>query len=94
MIRIVDVQKAVARHYGLRTTELVSSDRERLFAHPRQVAMYLARELSGHSLPVIGHWFHRHHTTVIHGIRSVELRASKSLTLRRDLQALRERLEA
>jgi chromosomal replication initiator protein len=93
MILIREVQRVVARHYGMSPAELISDDRCKMFAHPRQVAMYLARELSGHSLTVIGHWFHRDHSTIIHGIRSVEKRAARQVGLRRDIQKLRKRLE-
>jgi len=92
MTRIADIQRTVARYYGMSPAELTSRDRDRMFAHPRQVAMYLSRELTGHSLPVIAHWFHRHHTTVIHGIREIEKRSINHEELRHDLWCLRKKL--
>lgn len=94
MIRIQDVQRIVARHYGLEPGYMTSADRSRYYAHPRQVAMYLARELTGHSTTVIGHWFNRDHSTIVHGTQVVRKRVEENPALRNDLDKLRERLRA
>lgn len=72
---IASIQAAVARFYDIPLREMTSQRRDRPAAHARQVGMYLARELTPYSLPMIGRWFgKRDHTTVIHGIKAVEAR--------------------
>ena len=61
------IQQIVAEFYSLRIDELKAKKRTRTISHPRQIAMYLCRELTPHSLPKIGEEFGgRDHTTVIH----------------------------
>jgi chromosomal replication initiator protein len=65
-----EIQAAVGEHFGLSSEELLSTNRTARIAWPRQVAMYLARELTGESLPAIGRRFGgRDHTTVLHAWR-------------------------
>ena len=65
-----EIQAAVGEHFGLSPEELLSTARTARIAWPRQVAMYLARELTGESLPAIGrHFGGRDHTTVLHAWR-------------------------
>jgi chromosomal replication initiator protein len=80
LVTIENIQKVVAEYYKIRFSELISKKRTRSVARPRQVAMSLAKELTGHSLPEIGSAFGgRDHTTVIHAYRKVdELRRSDS----------------
>ncbi len=67
---IAEIQEAVGAHFGLSPEELLSSARTARIAWPRQVAMYLARELTSESLPAIGrHFGGRDHTTVLHAWR-------------------------
>lgn len=73
MTTIASIKATVSRFYEVPLREMTSQRRERSAAHARQVGMYLARELTPHSLPVIGREFgRRDHTTVIHGIKAVE----------------------
>lgn len=75
MIRFTvrQIQQTVAGFYGLPLLEMISARRARRVARPRQVAMYLCRELTPQSLPEIGRRFgNRDHTTVIHAIRTIE----------------------
>ncbi len=66
-LSILDVQKVVCSYYHLRLDDLVSRSRQKDIAYPRQVAMYLARKLTGLSLPKIGKEFGgRDHTTVLY----------------------------
>ncbi|MHB1681715.1 MAG: chromosomal replication initiator protein DnaA [Bacilli bacterium] len=66
-LSILDVQKVVCTHYHLRIDDLVSRSRQKDIAYPRQIAMYLARKLTGLSLPKIGKEFGgRDHTTVLY----------------------------
>lgn len=68
---IAAVQETVARECGVTVADLRGPRRMRRIAHPRQIAMALARELTGASLPEIGRQFGRDHTTVLHGCRNV-----------------------
>jgi chromosomal replication initiator protein len=72
---IAEIQAAACEHFGLSAHELLSSARVARIAWPRQVAMYLARELTGESLPAIGREFGgRDHTTVLHAWRRTSAR--------------------
>ncbi len=72
LVTIENIQKIVAQYYKLRTSDLLSNRRTRSIARPRQVAMYLAKELTNHSLPEIGEAFGgRDHTTVLHACRKI-----------------------
>lgn len=72
MVTVADIQRAVCEQFGVRMIEMSSHRRARCVARPRQVAMYLARELTQLSLPAIGQRFgNRDHTTVLHACRIV-----------------------
>jgi chromosomal replication initiator protein len=72
---IADIQAAVGQHFNLSPEELLSSARTPRIAWPRQIAMYLARELTSESLPAIGrHFGGRDHTTVLHAWRRTSAR--------------------
>jgi chromosomal replication initiator protein len=72
-VTIEGVQKAVADHYSLKVAELKSKNNSKSIAMPRQIAMYLCKNLTNASLPEIGKSFGgKHHSTVIHSIRKVE----------------------
>lgn len=73
LITIENIQKLVADFYQLRVAELLSKRRTRSIARPRQMAMFLAKSLTEHSLPEIGNAFGgRDHTTVLHACRRIE----------------------
>jgi chromosomal replication initiator protein len=65
-VSIPEIQSAVAEHFELSIEELLSADRARRVSGPRQIAMYLACECSGESLPMIAAAFGRDHSTVVH----------------------------
>jgi chromosomal replication initiator protein len=89
------IQETVADYYGLSQIDMVSQRRPREVAWPRQMAMYLCRELTIHSLTSIGrHFGNRDHTTILHGIRAVERRAGEYWQAREVLDLLREKLAA
>jgi chromosomal replication initiator protein len=94
-ITIEDIKKRVADHFALKVADLESSRRAREVARPRQVAMYLAKEMTASSLPMIGRKFSdRDHTTVMHAVKKIkELRATDS-ELDRDITLIQRRLEA
>ncbi len=75
-ITIDNIQKTVAEYFNIRTSDLLSAKRSRMYARPRQIAMTLAKELTNHSLPEIGDSFGgRDHTTVLYATRKIsELR--------------------
>ena len=79
-VTIDDIQKTVADYYNLRLSEMLSQRRARTIARPRQVAMYLSKQLTSRSLPEIGRKFAgRDHTTVMHAVKTIEgLRQSDS----------------
>ena len=93
-VTIDEIQKKVASHYNIRLIDMQSARRARSVARPRQVAMYLAKQLTTRSLPEIGRRFGgRDHTTVIHAVKRIEeLRQLDSL-LAEDIELLRRNLE-
>jgi chromosomal replication initiator protein len=71
-VTIEEIQKKVSEHYNIRQTEMTSARRARAVARPRQVAMYLSKQLTNRSLPEIGRKFgNRDHTTVMHAVSRV-----------------------
>ncbi len=71
-VRIEDIQRVVARHYKMSRSDMLSSSRKVAIAHAQQVAMYLAKVLTGRSLPEIAHRFDgRDHTTVLHAVDKI-----------------------
>ncbi|QUW04011.1 chromosomal replication initiator protein DnaA [Chloracidobacterium validum] len=71
-ITIEMIQRVVSDHYGLRVADLKSKNNSRNIAVPRQVAMYLCKQLTNHSLPEIGrHFGNKHHTTVLHSCEKI-----------------------
>ncbi|MDX2156590.1 MAG: chromosomal replication initiator protein DnaA, partial [Hyphomicrobiaceae bacterium] len=72
-IRIDDILRVVSRHYGVSRGDILSQRRHRSVVWPRQIGMYLAKQLTHRSLPEIGRRFgNRDHTTVLHAIRKIE----------------------
>jgi chromosomal replication initiator protein len=87
------IQILVALSYGIDPKHMRSTDRRRAVCWPRQVAMYLTRKTTWHSLPAIGHFFgHRDHTTVLWAIKAVEKRMAEDPLYHADVVALREAL--
>ena len=93
-VSIDEIQKRVAEHYNIRLADMHSARRARAVARPRQVAMYLCKQLTPRSLPEIGRKFGgRDHTTVMHAVRRIdELRASDR-AIAEDVELLRRMLE-
>ncbi len=86
------IQRAVAEHYDIRFQDILSRKRPAYIAFPRQVAMYLCRDLTSHSLPAIGEAFGKNHATVLHACRSIAEREKEDPELRQRLGDLRETL--
>jgi chromosomal replication initiator protein len=93
-VTIEEIQKRVAEHYNIRLSEMYSARRARAVARPRQVAMYLAKQLTARSLPEIGRKFGgRDHTTVMHAVRKVDELRSLDRSFAEDIDLLRRMLE-
>ena len=91
-VTIEEIQRKVAEHYNIRVAEMTSKRRDRPVARPRQVAMYLAKELTTKSLPDIGRAFDRDHTTVIHAVKAIEQLREKDPEFKEDTDGLRRML--
>jgi len=92
-VTIAAIQAAVAQASGLRVSDLRSSCKVRCIAHPRQLAMYLAHELTGKSYALIGYYFGgRDHSTVFWGCRQVEQRLRSDPFFRDFAQSIRASL--
>lgn len=92
-ITIDEIQRKVAEHYTIRLTDMHSARRARNVARPRQVAMYLAKQLTSRSLPEIGRKFGgRDHTTVMHAVRKIEELIGGDPSFAQDVEILRRAL--
>ncbi len=93
-VTIEVIQKKVSQHYNIRLADMHSARRARNVARPRQVAMFLAKQLTTRSLPEIGGKFGgRDHTTVMHAIKRIEELRQLDSTLAEDIDLLRRMLE-
>jgi chromosomal replication initiator protein len=92
-VSIENVQRAVCREFGLSLPQLKSKDNSRGISYPRQIAMFMAKELTPASLPQIGREFGgKHHTTVLHSINKIALLRESDRDLNRLLNKLRDSL--
>ncbi|MGV0950067.1 MAG: chromosomal replication initiator protein DnaA [Azonexus sp.] len=84
-----NIQKTVADYYKMKVADLFSKKRTRAIARPRQLAMWLCREVTSHSYPEIGDAFGgRDHTTVIHAVKTIDSLRLKESELNHDLHVL------
>jgi chromosomal replication initiator protein len=94
--RIIDIPhiiESVSRYFDLQPEDFISQKRNRNISYPRQIAMYLSREITGTSLPKIGEEFGgRDHTTVIHAIQKIEEEIQNNLETRRAVDELRRNI--
>ncbi|MBK8907899.1 MAG: chromosomal replication initiator protein DnaA [Rhodospirillales bacterium] len=94
-VTIEDIQKQVATHFNIRVSDMHSARRARAVARPRQVAMFLAKQLTTRSLPEIGRKFgNRDHTTVMHAVRKIEELTASDGSFAEDVELLRRMLES
>jgi chromosomal replication initiator protein len=94
-LTIDEIQKKVAEHFNIRLADMHSARRARNVARPRQVAMYLCKQLTPRSLPEIGRKFGgRDHTTVLHAVRKVEELMSADSVMAEDIELLRRMMES
>ncbi len=93
-VTIEEIQRKVAEHYNIRLSDMIGPKRVRTIARPRQIAMYLAKQLTSRSLPDIGRRFGgRDHTTIMHGVRKIEELMTADSQLADDLQMLKRLLQ-
>ncbi|WP_198369431.1 chromosomal replication initiator protein DnaA [Roseomonas rosulenta] len=93
-VTIEEIQRKVAEHYNIRLTDMSSARRARAVARPRQVAMYLAKQLTSRSLPEIGRRFgNRDHTTVMHAVSRIAELMQADSAFAEDVELLRRMLE-
>ena len=94
-VTIEEIQKKVAEHFNIRLSDMSSPRRARAVARPRQIAMYLAKQLTSRSLPEIGRTFGgRDHTTVMHAVSRIESLKLEDALMADDLELLKRNLEA
>ena len=88
-ITVENIQKTVADYFKIKVSDLFSKKRTRVIARPRQVAMWLAKDLTSQSYPAIGDAFGgRDHTTVLHAVRTIDSLRAKDNELNHDLHVL------
>jgi chromosomal replication initiator protein len=93
-VTIEEIQRRVAEHFNMKLADMHSERRARAVARPRQVAMYLAKQLTTRSLPEIGRKFgNRDHTTVMHAVRKIEELCTMDAGFSEDVELLRRMLE-
>lgn len=93
-VTVDEIQKAVAEHYLLKQSDLLSERRTRAVARPRQLAMYLAKSLTTRSYPDIGRRFGgRDHTTVLHAVRRIEALKGEDAGIAADVEAITRKLQ-
>ena len=92
-VTIDDIQKQVSKHFSIRISDMFSARRARSIARPRQIAMYLAKNLTTSSYPEIGRKFGgRDHTTIMHAVKKVEELITHDSEFSDDVELLRSLL--
>ena len=93
-VSIEEIQRRVADHYNIKLADMSSARRARAVARPRQVAMFLSKQLTSRSLPEIGRKFgNRDHTTVMHAVSRVTELMQREASFAEDVELLRRMLE-
>jgi chromosomal replication initiator protein len=86
---VSDIKRAVSNHFKIPVEKMDLRDRSREVSRPRQVAMFITREVTQKSYPLIGHLFgKRDHTTVLHAVRQVERLMGESQSFEREVREL------
>ncbi len=86
------IQRTVADHFDIRYSDILSRKRPANIALPRQVAMYLCRDLTSHSLPTIGDAFGKNHATILHACRLISQKEKDDSMLKQSMATIRETL--
>jgi chromosomal replication initiator protein len=94
-ISVENIQKAVADFYSIKVADMYSKKRPANIARPRQIAMFMAKELTQKSLPEIGELFGgRDHTTVLHAVRKITGERSHDSQLNHEIHVIEQTLKA
>lgn len=93
-ITIQDIQRIVAERFNLKLDDFKAKKRTKSVAFPRQIAMYLTRELTDYSLPKIGEEFgKRDHSTVIHACEKISTQLTKDMNLEQTIKHLKDKIQ-
>jgi chromosomal replication initiator protein len=92
-ITLDSIKRLVCKYYNLTLTDLTSRSRRQSIVRPRQVAMYLSRRYTDHSLQTIGKSFNRYHATTLHALKTVEKGVKENGLFKRHVAFLSEQLE-
>jgi chromosomal replication initiator protein len=92
-IKVEDILRIVSRHFAVSKADILSDRRHRSVVRPRQIGMYLAKQLTSRSLPEIGRRFgNRDHTTVLHAIRKIDKEMGDNPHLKDEIEELKRQL--
>ena len=92
-ITLDSIKKLVCKYYNVTLTDLLSRSRRQAIVRPRQVAMYLSRQYTDHSLQTIGKSFNRYHATTLHALKTVEKGVKENGPFQKHVAFLSDRLE-
>jgi chromosomal replication initiator protein len=93
IVTMDDIEEAVAERFHVKISEMKSRRRSKTLVHPRQIAMYLCRELTNSSFPEIGrHFGGKDHTTIIHACKQIAKAKEADLSLRSTLESLKDHI--
>lgn len=92
-VTIESILKSVACIFQVKMSDLKSETRTKNIALPRQVAMFLAKEMIRESLTVIGEYFHKTHSTILHACKNIEKKTQEDDILKRQIEMVRRNLE-
>jgi chromosomal replication initiator protein len=92
-ITLDSIKRLVCKYYNVTLTDLISRSRRQTIVRPRQVAMYLSRQYTDHSLQTIGKSFNRYHATTMHALKAVEKGVRENGPFQKHVEFLSERLE-
>ncbi|POF34817.1 chromosomal replication initiator protein DnaA [Roseibium marinum] len=94
-IKVEEIQQVVCKHFSVTKADLLSSCRARVLVRPRQIAMYIAKVMTGRSLPEIGRRFgNRDHTTVLHAVRKIDGMVKQDKALSQEVELLKRLVHA
>ncbi|PID40734.1 MAG: chromosomal replication initiator protein DnaA [Proteobacteria bacterium] len=92
-ITLDSIKRLVCKYYGISLADLTSRSRRQAVVRPRQVAMYLSRRYTDHSLEIIGKSFNRYHATTLHALKVVAQGVKENGPFQKQIEYLTERLE-
>ena len=92
-ITLDSIKRLVCKYYNVSIADLTSPSRRQTIVRPRQVAMYLSRQYTDHSLQTIGKSFNRYHATTLHALKTVERGVKEKGPFQKHVEFLSERLE-